>query len=126
MHKHIRKPLSHRSTLCYLCVQYSDTDVLALFLQMGFQKPQRLVQPTRNFSKDISGVSVARFICLIDARPNIVRCLAIALDQRTQMIRNGIDIERISRDNVVALAVVCVVPRAVPPSWTTRSAIVST
>ncbi len=53
---------------------------------MRFEEPQRLVERARIGGEDVGGVGIARLIGLVDPGACRIRDLAVALDQRREVV----------------------------------------
>jgi len=92
---------------------------------MRLDEPKRLVERTRIACQYVGGIRVAGLVASFDSGAHGIGGLAVTLRQRFKMILDLRDVERIGFERR-RLSTACVDPSATPPSWTTRSAIVST
>src|ERR1700743_3149547 len=63
-----------------------------LFLDVGFQEPQRLITRPGIGGEEVAGIGVAGLVRLVDGRTDQIGGLAIALDQSMQMVLDLVDV----------------------------------
>ena len=92
---------------------------------MGFEEPERLVEGAGKGSQNIYRIGIARFARFVDGRAGRIGDFSVALNQGVQVILRLLDVRRIRRERG-RLADGLGGAKRVPPSWTMRSATVST
>ena len=91
---------------------------------MRLEEPKVLVDAARHLGEKVGSVGITGFVGLVDVVPHGVAEGGVAVDQRGEMVGDRVIIQRVGA-SLVSLEQAWTVPRAVPPSWVIRSAILS-